>query len=151
MIDNFVQKRRSDLEESSSLDIYRHVKQGFEFETYLDIPKYRKYRSVLTQIRLSSHRLRIETGRYGPNRLDRSERICQFCESGEPEDEYHFILTCEKYGDLRVRYISRYYRIRPSVNKFVELLQANRPIIINNLCYYIFNAFKRRNNVVNEE
>ena len=50
--------------------------------------------------RLSSHSLRIESGRYERNRLDRSLRTCQICNTGDVEDEYHLILICNQYLDL---------------------------------------------------
>ena len=51
-------------------------------------------RSVLTKLRLPSHKLRIETERYNRNRTDRELRYCTLCNVNDVEDEYHFLLIC---------------------------------------------------------
>ena len=43
--------------------------------------------------------MRIETGRY--EKLEEQERICIFCESGEVENERHFLCRCEAWKDER--------------------------------------------------
>jgi len=37
-------------------------------------------------------------------------------------DEYHFVLECNIYTDLRTQYIPNYYRCRPNIYNFVDLL-----------------------------
>jgi hypothetical protein len=49
-------------------------------------------------MRISAHNLNIETGRF--YNLDRHERVCSMCNLNVVEDEYHFILQCEKYIDI---------------------------------------------------
>ena len=51
-------------------------------------------RSFLAQLRCGVLPLRIETGRFSG--LKAEERVCQLCDSGDIEDEKHFILTCDK-------------------------------------------------------
>ena len=54
----------------------------------------------LSQLRMSSHRLCIETGRWHrPNQTPISERICHVCST--LEDEYHFVLECSLYINFR--------------------------------------------------
>jgi len=75
----------------------------------------------LTKIRVSSHRLTIETGRWEkPNVIPRNERVCKECNT--VEDEYHFVCECSLYVDLRCKYIPAYYRLRPYMFKCIELL-----------------------------
>ena len=38
------------------------------------------------------HNLAIERGRY--ENIDRSERICRYCNGNFVESEYHFLLVC---------------------------------------------------------
>ena len=53
-------------------------------------------------LRLSSHSLSMETGRYqGINTVN---RLCQFCKS-DVEDEFHFVLKCPVYDCFRKLYI----------------------------------------------
>ncbi len=44
-------------------------------------------------------RLEVRSGRY--EKLEEKERTCIFCESGEVEDERHFLCRCEAWTDER--------------------------------------------------
>ena len=41
--------------------------------------------------------------------LDR-HAVCSICSSGEVEDEYHFLLKCDVFPDIRVDYINNSMR-----------------------------------------
>ena len=60
------------------------------------------------------------------------------------EDEYHFILECDKYVDSRKKYIKSYYWQRPSCFKLVQLLslQNHNEKKLNNLGKYLCVAEK---------
>ena len=90
----------------------------------------RKYRRVISQFRISAHDLEIERGRY--NGIDRSDRICKLCRRSI-EDEFHFVLSCNIYIDLRQKYIPIEYRREPSVHKFNRLMNVTDKKIINNI------------------
>ena len=48
---------------------------------------------------MSSHRLAIESGRWGrPNRIPVDERKCKVC--SVLEDEYHFVIECKLFNDI---------------------------------------------------
>jgi hypothetical protein len=85
--------------------LYRHIKDNFSLECYLDKIKCMKSRQQLTHLRISAHNLRIESCRYGRNRLERHERICQLCNTQDIEDEFHFILVCNLYQEIRTKFI----------------------------------------------
>ena len=53
------------------------------------------------------------------------------------EDEYHFVLECNIYTDLRTQYLPNYYRCRPNMYKCVDLLNVENPTIIKKLFIYI--------------
>jgi hypothetical protein len=57
---------------------------------------------------VSSHRLKIESGRYGRGRVERHERTCHG-DAYEFEDDYHFVLKCSAYENLRSQYIKRHF------------------------------------------
>jgi GTPase SAR1 family protein len=61
------------------------------------------------------------------------------------EDEYHFILQCEKYIDVRRRYLKKYYWQMPSCFKLVQLLSVRNIKELNNLGIYLLLAEKIRN------
>ena len=59
-----------------------------------------RLRVVFSRMRLSSHNLRIETGRW--SRLARQDRLCG---CGEIQDEKHVLCDCPMTQHLRNRYI----------------------------------------------
>ena len=144
LIDNFVQSFHSDLRNNKVLTLYSLIKIDFSCSAYLNIIRNQSLRCFLTKLRLSSHSLRIETGRYGNVRVDRSLRICTFYDSQEVEDEFHFVLICNRYTDLRKRFLQKYYYNRPNMYKFILLLQKSKRKTLLNLCYYLRKAFARR-------
>ena len=70
-------------------------------ETYLDtsIPDY--LRVSFTRLRLSAHRLKVETGRW--QRLPRELRTCS-CDEQSVQDEAHVLLQCPLTDYLRDAY-----------------------------------------------
>ena len=90
LIDNFTQSWRADVKNNEKLTLYNHFKLNFDYERYMDTSQ-RKHRNALAQLRLSSHSLHIETGRYSRTRLDRNQRLCHLCSNGDIEDEYHSV------------------------------------------------------------
>ena len=88
----------------AKLRTYRNFKVNYVKEKYLSCIRSFKYRKALSKIRLSSHALRIEVGRYNHELVE--ERICEFCDSGPIESEEHFLLHCPLYRDERNHLIS---------------------------------------------
>ena len=71
----------------------------FKEETsYLFKPLSFVQRKFLAKLRLGVLTLRIETGRFVRPRLPAEERLCLICNSGEVEDETHFLLRCAEYS-----------------------------------------------------
>lgn len=58
-------------------------------------------RVAIGQLRVSSHRLEIETGRAA--RIPREERVCRLCRE-EVESEEHYVCRCRAYTAIRERY-----------------------------------------------
>ena len=78
------------------------VKETLELEDYLNSEN-EKGRRLFARIRSGTSLLRIEHGR--GKGIPRSERKCWFgC--GQVEDEYHFLMSCPIYDDLRQDIIS---------------------------------------------
>lgn len=64
------------------------------------LPK--KYQRWFARLRLSSHQLEIELGRYNkPTPVPATERVCRQCASGCVKDEIHFMLHCEEFSKHR--------------------------------------------------
>ena len=59
----------------------------------------------------------IEKSRY--INLERNKRVCSMCSFNDIEDEFHFILRCPAYNDVKKNYFKRRYSTRPSVFKLL--------------------------------
>ena len=97
--DLFDDNRKGNL--GNKLRTYRQFKNTFQMEPYLLEVKSLNLRKKLTQLRVGSHHLHIETGRHSIPYKDPSDRICSHCNLQEIEDEKHFVMTCPLYAVLR--------------------------------------------------
>ena len=142
VIDEYLQQWNRQVDENSVLILYKAVKTSFEFEPYLDNIVSRNLRTAMSKLRLCSHNLRIHTGRY--TGLERNLRLCQLCNMNEVEDEFHLLFKCSTYSHLRQTFIKRYYRIRPSMFKLIQLFNTQNKSEMCMLSRYISVAFKVR-------
>ena len=144
--DNFIQNWNSRLENSSRALFYRNF-YTFGYKAYLDIVSTEKLRIALSRLRLSSHRLEVETGRWvKPNAIPMENRLCSTCQ--KLEDEFHFVLECVRYENLRIQYIPNFYRRRPSMFKLIELFSSTVKEVQRNLALFVFKAFKVRDEYI---
>ena len=58
------------------------------------------------------------------------------------ENEYHFILECDRYTDIRCKYIKKYYYRNPSTFKLIQLLSVRNVKELNNIGKYLYIAEK---------
>ena len=77
MRDHFIQEWHTVIVSSPKLDYYAKFKEIFCYEDYLDKCRNEKFRKSFSRLRLSSHSLEIETGRF--NGIDRMNRLCKLC------------------------------------------------------------------------
>lgn len=133
----------SSINESHKLNFYRRYKKECRTEQYLDSIYESKYRISLSRYRLSSHNLSIETGRY--NGVPKEERLCNFCNMRKIEDEFHFLLVCPLYTELRRKYFKNYFCNWPTLNKFDQLMLSSSKKTLGNLGKFIYFAFRKRN------
>ena len=115
MLETFIDTWKMALSQSKKLVLYQSLKDNFGAEPYLNYVQH-QHRSSLTELRLSSHPLAIETGRYDPHGGTFARR-CRICAPAledirhlpffEPiiEDELHMLVACPQplYHDLRLR------------------------------------------------
>ena len=125
IIDQYIQEWEMNINNASQLEYFRRFKKNFEYERYLDVIKNGAIRRNLTCMRLSAHSLEIEVGRY--SNVPRENRLCRYCNLNIVESEYHFLLTCPKYYDLRKKYIRNISW--PSMSKFSYLLSSKKHIL----------------------
>ena len=100
---------------------------------YLDLSRRNPSRKALVKLRISSHKLRIETGRY--DKIPREERLCNLCNSNKIEDETHFLLDCPRYSSIRDMFFSKIESKIP----FLRLLSHETLIshLMNSSDYYL--------------
>ena len=127
----------------TSMRLYKQIKTTIERSTYLDILEAPKYRKVISQLRLSSHKLAIETGRH--NKISLNGRKCTHCTLNDIEDEFHFALMCPFYSNIRNLYVPSYFRNHPSVYKFISLLNTDKQQLLVKLATYCVKAHDVRN------
>lgn len=142
LTDTFIQGWQERLTNSSRAKFYSVI-AIFQFQPYLENINILKFSQAFSKLRMSSHRLEVEAGRWiRPNSIPFDERKCTVC--GRIEDEYHFVLECSLYKDLRVKYLSPYYWKRPSMLKFIELINTTNVKCMRKLTAFIYHAFKCR-------
>ncbi len=85
----------------NKLRTYTLFKNNFGFENYIIAEKNFKRRQDMSRLRISAHCLKIETGRYCRPPLSPENRVCPCCNSGDVEDELHFLLKCPIFENER--------------------------------------------------
>ena len=140
--DQYVQNWKQECVNNTKLSLsYIQFKMNFGLEPYVNCIDIRKYRRFIINFRESSHSLNIEMGRH--QGIPREERFCKNCRN-TIEDEYHFLLICPLYTDIRKRFLPEKYTHYPNRFKFNVLLASKCETLIRNTSMFLFNAFKLR-------
>lgn len=99
--------------ESSRVNFYS-LFSDFVHQLYLEVIFVKKFRIAMTKLRVSLHRVEIKMGGCArPTRIQINVRNCRYC--NKLEDEFHFLLECILYADIRKQYIRKYYWNRPNM------------------------------------
>ena len=85
--------------------------------------------------------IHIKTGSWTRPKIPFEERKCNECNL--LENEYHLVLECKKYDNLRKQYISKYFYQQPSMYKFIKLMNCTKKKVLNNLAKFVFKAFAK--------
>ena len=121
--------------ETSSL--YKHE---FELETYLENISINKFRITITKSR-SSNRTRKTL-----RNTCRSKIMFKVpCAMTVSENEFHLLLVCPNYYDLRRKFLKQYFCLWQTIRKFETLLCNKNMVQLSNLAKFIYLAFKKRN------
>ena len=138
-----------DISQSSKLYLYRSLKiSGIFRESYLYNVTLTQYRSGLAKLRCSSHNLRLEKGRH-TNELV-ADRVCKICQDNDRivlDDEFHFVMHCPAFVELRTLYLDPHIN-EPSYANFIVLLTEENAEIQKNVAAYIYHASKLRNQLL---
>ncbi len=133
---------------SIPLRTYRNFKSDFETEMYLKKLMPFKVHQRFALLRYGTAPLWIETGRYYNIALN--DRICQLCDSGNVEDERHFLISCTALNHKRH---NLYILVSQSVTDFNLLSDENMfltlmsdPLICTftaRACHSTYNSYGR--------
>ena len=105
----------------SKLDLYKQIKTSFGTETFLTLNIDRYEKSLLAQLRYGILPLRVETGRFVNEK--RCDRICTLCNTGNVEDQIHFLFHCNLYETQRNEF---YVKARNIIERWDELSDIDK-------------------------
>ena len=134
LIDQFRQTWHVAVQNSPKALNYRLYKDNLQLENYFKILD-EKNIVTFARFRTLNSKIPIESGRW--QNIPRENRICLLCNSGDIGDELHYILTCSALNENRTKFLKAYFRNRPNVVKFKELMNSSNPSVLNNLCKFI--------------
>ncbi len=126
------------------LHTYVTFKDSYEVKPYSLSFINRKHRSYLAQYRCGILPLEIETGRW--QNKPEEERISKVCESGEVENEFHFIFSCTLYYNIRATFLQNIGNIIPNIMELNEVSQIKTFMSKNFDCLFaklICDMFKK--------
>ena len=139
LYDRYFQKFYSDIRTSTKLSTYNLLKNEFVVEKYITCVTNDKHRISLTRLCCSAHKLAIEEDRF--RNIDRAQRKCNMCNMGCIENEYHFLLICPFYRDLRISILPRYYNNWHTQQKFLNLMKSSQTSVLKKkLAKYVYMA-----------
>ena len=106
-----------------------------------------KYRRCIAQFRVSSHRLRIETGRHQKPKLPLEQRLCQYCDKLEIDDERHLFESCKFHAQEQLELsnsVQIYLHETYKVNLFNLVMESTCSYVHNALGKFLYVCFYRR-------
>ena len=88
------------IQNSNKLEFLNTLKNDYTPSSYLGLTSKLSERKELVKLRIGNHKLSPRTGRY--DQIPRVNRLCPICASNQIEDEYHFLIYCNKYSESEV-------------------------------------------------
>ena len=140
-----IQDLNSRIADSPKARFYR-LFSSFGFKGYLEQITITKFRTALSKLRLSSHKLAVETGRYTRPITPLDNRKCSICNI--LEDEFHFLFECRIYTDLRKQYLPKSLWKRCNIPNLINLMTNESAKVNIRLSQYIYKAFKLRSEYI---
>ena len=126
----------------SRLYLYRNFKSSNSYEFYLAHVDSWFHRTTLSKFRCGCFDLEVNKGR----RIGtpRDMRLCTLCNLSKVEDEFHFLLECPIYYELRLLYLPRYFFTSPTLQKFACLLNTTNKNLLYKISKFLIQARRYR-------
>ena len=149
MKNQYLKAWKSYITQSRKLQLYYSIKTNYQIEEYLDTVRNYEQRRLLTKFRISNHKLAVETGRYGKQKIQVDKRYCILCNNSEIETEEHMLLHCPCYSSLRQHFMNKItgeikLNTLDTKTLTVNLLSSNNPTITFYVSKYILKCFELR-------
>ena len=139
--------------ESSRLKLYSKIKHALILEKYLVICEPLLCKCI-TNLRISSHKLPVETGRY--HNIPHENRICNLCKY-KVGDEFHCLMECLHpfLSKMRNEYLLKIFKINPQLKYlprstlFVYIMSFQDNNLINltaNYVQYVLDLCRQNSN-----
>jgi hypothetical protein len=130
------------------LYLYRLYTTNYVMSPYLNLKSY-QLRKAICKFRLSSHNLRIETGRHSKPKTPRENRICKLCTVGEVQDEIHVLLSCPALTPAKLHLFDHLNATIPffdsynNMGKFLAIMHSDNPRTLKLLGKFIVHVFRQ--------
>ena len=132
----------SNIEKNKKLILYKEFKKEFHYEDYLNVDN-EKHRGALCKLRISAHKLAIEVGRHQQSKLPVDARLCKVCNRNSVENEIHFLVTCDRYAEIRKdifgENLSQFTGVVERV-AFMDVIGNGDCRLLAKFCHRAFNA-----------
>ena len=138
----------NEIQNKPKLRTYVLFKNNVNIESYVKKHMQKRTRSCFAQFRLGILPLHIETGRYDNTPL--LARTCKLCESEQIEDEYHFLMVCPVYTELRLQLFQKSsilisnFETSSDTDNFVSLVKSSQKYVAQ----FVDAAYQRRRNIL---
>ena len=149
IVRKFMETLKTQINDSAKkpkLRTYKLFKSAFCVEPYL-LCRGSHLVTAMARLRMSSHDLRIERGRYDKPITPSHKRTCRRCNIAEVDDEKHFILSCCNFTLHRESLLSVCKVIIPHFNSnnnsFLQIMSSREEPVIKALPFYIYSCFKQ--------
>ena len=137
LIDQFWQDTHAKIQESERFDMYRTIKEDHNREHYISSIEITKFRKAFARLRMGIVDIRYNERFLRPL----SSRFCIFCPSQKIDDEFHFLLECPMFTELRQKYLLRCWVSLNNVT--VADLLTNESVFVTKCCsMYTYHALK---------
>ena len=107
----------------NKLRTYKQFKGTFAVEPYLQYIRNRNQRCWISRLRISSHFLGVEKGRW--HNIPYHDRICTYCDSSAVDDEQHFLTKCSLTELNRISYFNILKSINTNFHSLTDQLKTN--------------------------
>ena len=143
-----------EVKSEGKLVFYSKIKRKYRKELYLQLQNI-KNRNAIRNIRISTHILNIETGRY--KGINRDERICDLCSLNTVETEIHFLTECPTFNEERISFLNNLntnhnlQTDKMEINLIKEIMLCEDLSILNTFGKYIRSCFDKCKDQINSE